>query len=83
MGWLSHKLASEIWGSHHSSSSNEPRAGLGARLLVFSYRSETIPMWANLIAAAILAGLLVVSFSLLERALNRRLGFRNAVEASA
>ena len=40
-------------------------------------------MWANLIAAAILAGLLVVSFGLLERALNRRLGFRTAGEVSA
>jgi NitT/TauT family transport system permease protein len=59
------------------------RAGLGARLLVFSYRSETIPMWANLVSAAILAGLLVVSFGMLERALNRRLGFRTAGEVSS
>ncbi len=76
-------LAAALVGAVVAELPSGARAGLGARLLVFSYRSETIPMWANLIAAAILAGLLVVSFSLLERALNRRLGFRNAAEASA
>ena len=76
-------LAAALVGAVVAELPSGARAGLGARLLVFSYRSETIPMWANLIAAAILAGLLVVSFSLLERALNRRLGFRNAAEASS
>ena len=76
-------LAAALVGAVVAELPSGARAGLGARLLVFSYRSETIPMWANLIAAAILAGLLVVSFSLLERALNRRLGFRNASEASS
>ena len=75
-------LAAALVGAVVAELPSGARAGLGARLLVFSYRSETIPMWANLVAAAILAGLLVVSFSLLERALNRRLGFRNAAEAS-
>ena len=76
-------LAAALVGAVVAELPSGARAGLGARLLVFSYRSETIPMWANLIAAAILAGLLVVSFSLLERTLNRRLGFRNAGEASS
>ena len=76
-------LAAALVGAVVAELPSGARAGLGARLLVFSYRSETIPMWANLIAAAILAGLLVVSFSLLERTLNRRLGFRNAEEASS
>lgn len=76
-------LAAALVGAVVAELPSGARAGLGARLLVFSYRSETIPMWANLLAAAILAGLLVVTFGLLERALNRRLGFRNAGEVSS
>ena len=76
-------LAAALVGAVVAELPSGARAGLGARLLVFSYRSETIPMWANLVSAAILAGLLVVSFGMLERALNRRLGFRTAGEVSS
>ena len=76
-------LAAALVGAVVAELPSGARAGLGARLLVFSYRSETIPMWANLVSAALLAGILVVSFGLLERAVNRRLGFRNAGDVTS
>lgn len=52
------------------------QAGIGARLLVGSYYGQTIQIWAALIVAAILAGLLVAVVGLIERAVLRRMGAR-------
>ena len=52
------------------------QAGIGARLLVGSYSGQTIQIWAALIVAAVLAGLLVAAVGLIERAVLRRMGVR-------
>lgn len=52
------------------------QAGIGARLLVGSYYGQTIQIWAALIVAAVLAGLLVAAVGLIERAVLRRMGAR-------
>jgi NitT/TauT family transport system permease protein len=49
-------------------------AGLGARLLAGSYYGQTVQIWAALIAAAIMAGLLVALVGLIARIVNRRMG---------
>lgn len=49
-------------------------AGLGARLLAGSYYGQTVQIWAALIAAAIMAGLLVALVGLVARIVNRRMG---------
>jgi NitT/TauT family transport system permease protein len=41
-------------------------AGLGARLLTASYYSQTVQMWATLVLASLLAGLLVGVVGLAE-----------------
>jgi len=51
-------------------------AGLGARLLAGSYYGQTVQIWAALIAAAIMAGLLVAFVGLIARIVNRRMGAR-------
>ena len=51
-------------------------AGLGARLLAGSYYGQTVQIWAALIAAAIMAGLLVALVGLIARIVNRRMGAR-------
>ena len=76
-------LAAALVGAIVAELPSGARTGLGARLLVFSYRSETVPMWANLVSAALLAGILVVVLGMIERAVNRRLGFRSAAEVSS
>ncbi len=48
--------------------------GLGARMLIGSQFGEPLIMWASLFAAAILAGLLIVSVGLLEGMARRRMG---------
>jgi NitT/TauT family transport system permease protein len=48
--------------------------GLGARMLIGSQFGEPLIMWAALFAAAILAGLLIVSVGLLEGLARRRMG---------
>jgi NitT/TauT family transport system permease protein len=53
-------------------------AGLGARLLAGSYYSQTIQIWAALVAASILAALLVLAVGLVERLVNRSMGARPA-----
>ena len=53
-------------------------AGLGARLLAGSYYSQTIQIWAALVAASILAALLVIAVGLVERLVNRSMGARPA-----
>lgn len=50
--------------------------GLGARLLAGSYYGQTIQIWSALISAAVLAAVLVITLSLLERVVLRRMGMR-------
>jgi NitT/TauT family transport system permease protein len=49
-------------------------AGLGARLLTGSYYGQTVQIWAALIAASLLAGVLVGLVGLLQRITLRRMG---------
>lgn len=51
-------------------------AGLGARLLAGSYYGQTVQIWAALIAAALMAGVLVALVGLAARIVNRRMGAR-------
>ncbi|MCB8838448.1 ABC transporter permease [Aurantimonas sp. VKM B-3413] len=51
-------------------------AGLGARLLAGSYYGQTAIIWAALVAASIMAGLLVGLVGLAERAVLKRTGAR-------
>ncbi|MFN6924062.1 MAG: ABC transporter permease [Tabrizicola sp.] len=48
--------------------------GLGARMLIGSQFGEPLIMWAALFAAAILAGLLILTVGLVERVARRRMG---------
>jgi len=49
-------------------------AGLGARLLAGSYYGQTVQIWAALIAAALMAGVLVALVGLVARIVNSRMG---------
>ncbi len=49
-------------------------AGLGARLLAGSYYGQTVQIWAALIMAAALAGLLIAVIGVLQRVTLRRMG---------
>ncbi|HTJ58544.1 MAG TPA: ABC transporter permease [Devosiaceae bacterium] len=51
-------------------------AGLGARLLGGSYYGQTVQIWSALLAAAILAGLLVIAVGVMEKLVVRRMGAR-------
>ena len=51
-------------------------AGLGARLLGGSYYGQTVQIWSALVAAAVLAGLLVVAVGIAERLVMSRMGAR-------
>jgi NitT/TauT family transport system permease protein len=50
------------------------QAGIGARLLAGSYYGQTVQIWAALIMAAAMAGLLVAAMGGLERLTLRRMG---------
>jgi NitT/TauT family transport system permease protein len=50
------------------------QAGLGARLLSGSYYGQTVQMWAALITASLLAGVLVALVGVAERVVTRRMG---------
>lgn len=50
------------------------QAGIGARLLAGSYYGQTVQIWAALIIAAVMAGLLVAAMGVLERLTLRRMG---------
>ncbi|GAB4361921.1 MAG: ABC transporter permease [Kiloniellaceae bacterium] len=52
------------------------QAGIGARLLVGSYYGQTVQIWAALLTAAAMAGLLVAAMGGLERLVNRRMGVK-------
>jgi NitT/TauT family transport system permease protein len=49
-------------------------AGLGARLLGGSYYGQTVQIWSALLAAAILAGLLILVVGAIEKLVLRRMG---------
>ena len=51
-------------------------AGIGARLLVGSYYSQSIQMWSALVVGSVLAALLVAAVGLAERLVTRRMGAR-------
>ena len=51
-------------------------AGLGARLLAGSYYGQTVQIWAALIAAAIMAGVLVALVGVAAHFVNRRMGVK-------
>ncbi len=53
-------------------------AGIGSRLLAGSYYSQTIDIWAALIAASVVAVLLVVSVDIIGRVVNAAMGGRPA-----
>jgi NitT/TauT family transport system permease protein len=53
-------------------------AGIGARLLTGSYYSQTIDIWAALIAASIVAALLVTIVGIVGRVVERSMGARPA-----
>ena len=50
------------------------QAGIGARLLVGSYYGQTVQIWAALLTAAAMAGLLVAAMGWLERLVLKRMG---------
>lgn len=51
-------------------------SGIGARLLAGSYYGQTVQIWAALLAAALLAGVLIALVGLAERTTNRLIGVR-------
>ncbi|TDK39174.1 ABC transporter permease [Rhizobium deserti] len=53
-------------------------AGIGSKLLAGSYYSQTIDIWAALIAGSVLAALLVALVGLLGRIVDRSMGGRSA-----
>ncbi len=53
-------------------------AGIGAKLLVGSYYSQSIQMWAALVVGSAMAALLVVAVGIVERVVTRRMGARPA-----
>ena len=52
------------------------QAGIGARLLSGSYYGQTIQIWSALVAAALMAALLVVAVTLIERVTLNAMGVR-------
>ncbi|NIA67690.1 ABC transporter permease [Pelagibius litoralis] len=52
------------------------QAGIGARLLVGSYYGQTVQIWAALLTAAAMAGMLVAAMGGIERLVLRRSGAR-------
>ena len=53
-------------------------AGIGAKLLVGSYYSQSVQMWSALVVGSVLAALLVTAVGITERLVNRRMGARPA-----
>jgi NitT/TauT family transport system permease protein len=51
-------------------------AGIGAKLLVGSYYSQSVQMWSALVVGSILAALLVTAVGIVERIANRAMGVR-------
>jgi NitT/TauT family transport system permease protein len=53
-------------------------AGIGAKLLIGSYYSQSIQMWSALVVGSLLAAVLVTAIGVTERLVNRRMGARPA-----
>jgi NitT/TauT family transport system permease protein len=53
-------------------------AGIGAKLLVGSYYSQSIQLWSALVVGSVVAALLVVAVGIVERVVNLRMGARPA-----
>jgi len=53
-------------------------AGIGSKLLAGSYYSQTIDIWAALVAGSVLAALLVTLVDMTARIVNRAMGGRPA-----
>jgi NitT/TauT family transport system permease protein len=53
-------------------------AGIGAKLLVGSYYSQSIQLWSALVVGSVVAALLVVAVGIIERLVNLRMGARPA-----
>jgi len=51
-------------------------AGIGAKLLVGSYYSQSIQMWSALVVGSLMAALLVTAVGIVERLVTRRMGAR-------
>ncbi|HZP20513.1 MAG TPA: ABC transporter permease [Bauldia sp.] len=51
-------------------------AGIGAKLLIGSYYSQTIQLWSALVVGSVMAGLLVAAVGIAQRLVNRRMGAR-------
>ena len=49
-------------------------AGIGAKLLIGSYYSQSIQMWSALVVGSLMAALLVVAVGIVERIVTRRMG---------
>jgi NitT/TauT family transport system permease protein len=49
-------------------------AGIGSRLLIGSYYSQTIQLWSALVAASLMAALLVAAVAIFERFVRRAMG---------
>jgi NitT/TauT family transport system permease protein len=49
-------------------------AGIGAKLLLGSYYSQSIQMWSALVVGSVLAALLVTAVGIVERVVTRRMG---------
>jgi len=53
-------------------------AGIGAKLLIGAYYSQSIQMWSALVVGSIMAGLLVAAVGLIQRLVTRHMGARPA-----
>jgi len=53
-------------------------AGIGSRLLIGAYYSQSVQIWSALVAGSIMAGLLVAAVGVLQRIVTRRMGARPA-----
>ncbi|MBN9269673.1 MAG: ABC transporter permease, partial [Mesorhizobium sp.] len=53
-------------------------AGIGAKLLAGAYYSQTIDIWAALVAGSVVAALLVAAVGLASRIVERAMGWRPA-----
>jgi NitT/TauT family transport system permease protein len=53
-------------------------AGIGAKLLVGSYYTQSVQMWAALVVGSVMAALLVAAVGIIERVVTRRMGARPA-----
>jgi NitT/TauT family transport system permease protein len=53
-------------------------AGIGSRLLIGAYYSQSVQIWSALVAGSVMAGLLVAAVGVLQRIVTRHMGARPA-----